>query len=117
MGPRALSGSSITSAKRRAEGSVLQRELTASSLGSTDANLARRSVLHPRGKLLGKRDILTCRVADMGRGECMPSGSRARLHAFYAYKGVEDDGAQRPCKIATVATVRTGLHRRNRRNI
>src|SRR5829696_7211384 len=42
---------------------------------------------------------------------------RARVHALYAYKGVEDDGAQRPWKIATVATVRTGLHRRNRRKI
>jgi hypothetical protein len=87
MEPRALSGSSITSAKRRAEGSVLQRELTASSLGSTGANLARRSVLLPGGKLLGRSDIFTCRVADMG--ECMPSGSRARLHALYASKKAE----------------------------
>ena len=68
MVPRASSGSSITSAKRRAEGSVLQRAPMASSLGSTGANIARRSVLHPGGKLLGKSDIFTCRVADMGEG-------------------------------------------------
>jgi hypothetical protein len=63
-----LSGSSITSAKRRAEGSVLQRALMASFLGSTGANIAWRSVLHPGGRLLGKSDIFTYRVADMGEG-------------------------------------------------
>jgi hypothetical protein len=61
--------------------SMNHRELTVSSLASTGANIARRSVLDPRGKHLGKRGIFTCRVANMGEGEYMPSGSRARLHA------------------------------------
>jgi hypothetical protein len=69
MEPRASSASSITSAKRRAEGSVLQRAPMAGTLSSTGANIARRSVLHPGGKLLGRSDIFTCRVADMGEGE------------------------------------------------
>ena len=95
MGPRALSGSYITSAKRRAEGSVLQRALMASFLGSTGANIAWRSVLHPGGKLLGKSNIFTCRVADMGEGgECTyPPKSSTRLHALYASKKAEYEGA------------------------
>jgi hypothetical protein len=40
----------------------------ASFLGSTGANIAWRSVLHPGGRLLGKSDIFTYRVADMGEG-------------------------------------------------
>jgi hypothetical protein len=91
-----LYGSSITSAKRRAEGSVLQRAPMAGSLGSTGANIARRSVLHPGGKLLGKSDIFTCRVADMGEGEreYIPPKSSARLHALYASKKAEYEGAK-----------------------
>jgi hypothetical protein len=69
MEPRASYGSSITSAKHRAEGSVLQRAPMAGTFSSTGANIARRSVLHPGGELLGRSDIFTCRVADMGEGE------------------------------------------------
>jgi hypothetical protein len=89
-----LYGSSITSAKRRAEGSVLQRAPMVSFLGSTGANIARRSVLHPGGKLLGKSDIFTCRLADMGEGGewTYPPKSSARLYGLYASKKAEYEG-------------------------
>jgi hypothetical protein len=70
------------------------------------------------GEIGGIHDTLpqetAIRTPRRGRGYIPPKMS-ARVHALYAYKGVEDDGAQRPWKIATVATVRTGLHRSNRR--
>ena len=45
----------------------------------------------------------------------IPPKTSARLHAFYAYQGVEDDGAQRPRKIARGGPARTQAPRRHRR--
>ena len=45
----------------------------------------------------------------------IPPKTSARLHAFYAYQGVEDDGAQRPRKIARGGPARPQAPRRHRR--